>query len=162
MALTKRADAILAVGLAALIGAGFGVGAHAANEIAPDAVVFGEDGEVAASVTGTDGDPLKGREWFADRKLGNCLACHVNSDMNELPFHGEVGPTMDGVAERYDAAQLRGIIVNSKKTFGDQTIMPSFYRLENGARTAEKFEGKAILTAAEVEDVVAYLLTLKE
>jgi len=56
---------------------------------------------------------------------------------------------------------LRGIVVNSKKTFED-SIMPSFYRKVNGVRTMEKFEGKTILSAQQVEDVLAYLQTLKE
>ena len=131
----------------------------AAGPVQPSKVAF-DEGSVAASLTGKPGDPVNGREVFKARKLGNCLACHANSDMKDEQWHGEVGPALDGVAERYDEAQLRGLIVNAKKTF-DGTIMPSFYRLENGALTHEKFEGKTILSAEEVEDVVAYLKTLK-
>ena len=105
---------------------------------------------------------LHDRKVFADRKLGNCLACHANSDQSDQPFHGEVGPELDGVADRWSEPELRGIVVNSKVLFGDGTIMPSFYRLKNGVRTMESFEGKTILSAELVEDVVAYLLTLKE
>jgi len=125
-----------------------------------DDVVF-EDGAVAASLTGTPGDPASGRKVFSNRKQGNCLACHQNSDMPEFPFHGEVGPPLDGVADRYTEAELRGILINSKMTFED-TIMPSFYRTKNGARPLKKFEGKTILTAQQIEDVLAYLKTLKE
>ena len=89
------------------------------------------------------------------------MACHVNDDASSESFHGEVGPELNGVGSRWDTAQLRGIIVNSKNTF-EGTIMPSFYRAKNGARTLKKFEGKTILSAQQVEDVVAYLLTLKE
>lgn len=131
-----------------------------AGSVSPNDVKF-EEGAVAASLTGTPGDPVQGREWFAGRKLGNCLACHENSDLKEQPFHGEVGPSLDGVADRWTEAELRGLVVNSKMMF-EGTIMPSFYRLENGARTAEKFEGKTILEAQQVEDIVAYLQTLKE
>ncbi len=131
-----------------------------AGTIKPDDVVFAPNGAVSTSLTGTPGDPANGRKVFANRKLGNCLACHKNSDLSEQQFHGEIGPALDGVAERYDEAQLRGILVNSKKTF-EGTIMPSFYRLKNGARTMKKFQGKTILTAQQVEDVVAYLKTLK-
>ncbi|NRG19308.1 sulfur oxidation c-type cytochrome SoxX [Rhizobiales bacterium] len=139
-----------------------GILAAGAAEVAPDKVVFKDDFEVVDSLTGQPGDPMNGREVFADRKLGNCLACHVNSDMAELPFHGEVGPEIDGVASRYKPAQLRAIVVNSKKVFGSETIMPSFYRLENGARPMAEFQGKTILTAQQVEDVVAYLTTLSD
>lgn len=135
-------------------------GAAAAGPVAPSAVAF-EDGAVAASLTGAAGDPAKGRDWFAGRKLGNCLACHQNSDLSEESFHGEVGPALDGVADRWSEAELRGIVVNAKMMF-DGTIMPSFYRSENGARPLDKFAGQSILSAEQVEDVVAYLMTLKE
>lgn len=132
-----------------------------ADMVAPDAVVFGEDGEVATTLTAMAGDPVAGKKAFINRKQGNCLACHMNEDTSDEQFHGEVGPPLDGVGSRWEVAQLRGIVVNSKKTFED-SIMPSFYRTENGARTMEKFAGKSILTAQQVEDVVAYLMTLKE
>ncbi len=132
-----------------------------AGAVGPDDVEFKED-VVSVSLTGAAGDPVKGREIFANRKQGNCLACHINEDLNEQLFHGEVGPPLDGVADRWEEPQLRAIMVNSKVVFGDKTIMPSFYRSKNGARTAEKFQGKTILTAEQVEDVIAYLQTLKE
>lgn len=80
---------------------------------------------------------------------------------NEL-FHGDVGPEMNGVADRYTEAQLRAIVVNSKQVFGPDTIMPGFYTLDVGLKPAEQFVGKTVLTAQQVEDVVAYLLTLKD
>jgi sulfur-oxidizing protein SoxX len=147
----------LAAGVA---GAALLVAAGAGAEIAPDEVVI-ENIAIEESLTGTPGDPEKGREYFAARKLGNCLACHANSDMSELPFHGEVGPPVDGAGDRWEAAQLRAIVVNSKKVFGDQTIMPAFYRTGGLNRVRGQFEGETILTAQQVEDVVAYLMTLK-
>lgn len=134
-----------------------------AETVAPESVKI-EDGAIVNSLTGVAGNAETGREVFADRKLGNCLACHQNNDLKELSFHGEVGPEMNGVADRWDAAQLRAIIVNSKVIFGDQTIMPAFYfnHDETGFRIAEKFQGKTILSAQDVEDIVAYLQTLKE
>lgn len=134
-------------------------GAYAAET--PPADVMFEDGAVAASLTGVAGDPANGRTVFANRKKGNCLACHANADLSEQQFHGEVGPALDGVADRYDAAQLRGLLANSKNTF-EGTIMPAFYRTDGFTRNMAKFEGKTILTAQEVEDVLAYLQTLKE
>ncbi len=69
---------------------------------------------------------------------------------------------MDGVADRYSEGELRAILVNSKAIFGDQTIMPGFYRAHNPARTRKEFIDKTILSAEQVEDVIAYLKTLKE
>ncbi len=130
-----------------------------AAEVSPGDVVF-DGGAVAQSLTGVAGNPENGRAVFANRKKGNCLACHVNSDMKDQLFHGEIGPSLDGVAGRYEEAQLRGILVNSKNTFHD-TIMPAFYRNDGFKRNMEKFQGKTILSAQEVEDVLSYLQTLK-
>lgn len=144
----------------AAIGAAFFATAVNAAEVAPDSVTFAEGGSVSTSLTGAVGDPAKGKAVFVNRKLGNCLACHVNTDASEQSFHGEIGPSLDGAASRWNEAQLRGILVNSKMTFED-TMMPSFYRLVNGKRPMKKFAGKTILTAAQLEDVLAYLQTLK-
>lgn len=133
-----------------------------AAEVAPQDVKFNDDLEITASLTDVPGDPKAGKKWYAGRKLGNCLACHETTDLKDLPFHGEVGPAMDGVADRYNANQLRAILANSKKIFGEETIMPGFYSLEVGARNAKKFEGKTILSAQQIEDVIAYLQTMKE
>lgn len=129
-------------------------------DIAPMSVVY-VDGAVEASLTGVAGDAANGRAVFADRKLGNCLACHENADWDEQPFHGEVGPILDGVALRWSEAELRGIVANSKVMF-EGSIMPAFYVDAGFERTLEKFEGKSILSAQQVEDVVAYLMTLTE
>ena len=129
--------------------------------VAPADVVFGEYGEVEASLTGVPGDAAAGREVFAGRRLGNCLACHENTELADQPFHGEVGPMLDGVGDRWSEADLRGIIVNSKNVFPD-TIMPAFYVNEGFIRPREDFVGQSILSAQQVEDVVAYLMTLQE
>ncbi len=131
-----------------------------AQDVKPMMVAFA-DGAVEDSLTGQAGDAAEGRKVAMGRKLGNCLACHMNADMEEQPFHGEVGPPLDGVADRWTEAELRGIVSNSKKMF-EGTIMPAFYIDDGYERPLEKFEGKSILSAQQVEDVVAYLLTLKE
>lgn len=120
------------------------------------------DGKLSKSLTGKPGDAAAGKKWFVGRKLGNCLACHVNKDTMDQQFHGEVGPAMDGVAGRYSEAELRAILVNSKAVFGDQTLMPGFYREAGLNRVGKKFKGKTILSAQQIEDVLAYLRTLKE
>lgn len=137
------------------------LGAAGAATVAPDSVRM-SDGMVEASLSGAPGDPAAGKKWFTGRKLGNCLACHANQDAASQPFHGEIGPALDGVADRYSEAQLRAILVNSKAVFGDATIMPAFYRLLKDQRVRKEFDGKTILSAEQVEDVIAYLMTLKE
>ena len=152
----KNAGVALAAGLMAVLVAG-GAGAEV---VAPGDVKI-TDGKLAQSLTGKPGDPEAGKKALVGRRLGNCLACHVNKDTSKEQFHGEVGPPLDGVAERYDEAQLRAIVINSKAVFGDQTLMPGFYREAGLNRVAKKFVGKTILSAQQVEDVVAYLKTLK-
>ncbi len=119
-----------------------------------------DDFSIPESLTGAPGDPVKGREVAINRRLGNCLACHV-MPIPEQPFHGETGPDLDGVADRYTEGELRLRVVDSK-SINPYTMMPAFYRVEGFHRVMERFAGKPILTAQEVEDVVAYLMTLKE
>jgi len=118
------------------------------------------DNGVAKSLTGKPGDPEKGVKTFTNRRLGNCLACHQVTALASQPFHGEIGPSLDGVADRYTEAQLRMQVINAK-VINPDTIMPAFYRTDGFHRVLDKFKDKPILTAEEVEDVVAYLKTLK-
>lgn len=152
---------ILKVGLAGACMAAVATATAHAGDVAPMDVKFTDDG-VDASLTGGAGDVAKGRAVFSNRKQGNCLACHVNAEQKEHSFHGEVGPPLDGVADRYSEAELRAIVINSKQVLTDETIMPGFYSVKLGARVNKKFADKTILTAQQVEDVVAYLTTLKE
>lgn len=137
-----------------------GITTAAATDIPPTEVKF-VDGSVAAPLSDEAASVAEGRKVFADRRLGNCLACHANSDLSEQGFHGEVGPSLDGAGERWSPDELRAIVVNSKAVFGEQTVMPGFYSLDVGKDVAERFKGKTILTAAQVESLVAYLATLK-
>ncbi|WP_270730828.1 sulfur oxidation c-type cytochrome SoxX [Shimia sp. Alg240-R146] len=137
-----------------------------ASETKPTEVVF-EDGAVAQSLTGVAGDVASG-EKIMNKGAGNCIACHEVSALNMLPFHGEVGPMLDGVADRWTEAELRGIVANAKMMF-DETVMPSFYKTEGFIRLGNAYSGKAhegdvepLLSAQQIEDVVAYLMTLKE
>lgn len=135
--------------------------ALAAGTVAPNDVNY-EDGAVASSLSGAAGDAANGRKVFASRKLGNCLACHAVDDQKDQLFHGEVGPELNGVADRWNEGELRAIVANAKTVFSEETIMPGFYSLDVGANVRKDLIGKTILTAQEVEDIVAYLGTLKE
>ncbi len=114
---------------------------------------------IADSLTGKPGDPDNGRKVAIDRKKGNCLACHT-MPIPEQPFHGRIAPSLNGVGARYEAAQLRLRVVNPK-VLNPNSIMPSFYKTDGYHRPLKKFADKTILSAQEVEDVVAYLTTLK-
>jgi sulfur-oxidizing protein SoxX len=116
---------------------------------------------IPQSLSGKAGDSKEGAKVVANRRLGNCLSCHQISDLRTEQFHGEVGPSLDGVGSRWKAEALRLIIVNPKKVFTDATVMPAFHRTDGLNRVRSEFQGKPILTAQQVEDVVAYLLTLK-
>lgn len=118
-----------------------------------------KDDSIAASLTGKAGDPVNGRKVAIHRKKGNCLACHVMPAPEEQ-FHGKVAPDLTGVGSRYSEGRLRLQIVNPK-VINDDTIMPAFYRTDGMHRVMKKFDGKTIISAQEVEDVVAYLMTLK-
>ncbi|WP_289151091.1 sulfur oxidation c-type cytochrome SoxX [uncultured Salipiger sp.] len=143
-------------------------GAALANVVSPDEVTFGEYGEVETSLTGSDGDAEKGREIFSEKSLGNCVSCHALAALPDVPFQGEVGPVLDGVGGYRSAAEIRGILVNAKKTFKG-TVMPSFYKTSGFTRPGDGYTGKAptgpiepILSAQDVEDVVAFLMTLQD
>ena len=137
-------------------------------ETAAKDVVFGELGEVAESLTGVPGDPKAGYEAATTRGLGNCMACHVAEGWSHMALPGNIGPELTGVANRWNEAELRGILTNAKKTF-PESFMPSFYNLDNIVRHGEGYTGKAaksldvtIMSAQQVEDILALLLTFTE
>jgi sulfur-oxidizing protein SoxX len=78
----------------------------------------------------------------------------------EQAFHGNIGPDLKGISSRYSEGELRLRIVNPK-VLNSETIMPAFYKADGFNRVMKKFVGKTIITAQEVEDIVAYLMTLK-
>lgn len=104
------------------------------------------------------GDVARGREILMGRD-GNCLLCHAVPETGAR-FMGNLAPPLSGVAMRLDAGQLRLRIVDSMRV-NPQTIMPSYYRIDGLDHVAEAWRGRPILSAQQVEDVVAYLLTLR-
>lgn len=155
---TKGCKGIGGAAFAAMLTVGL-TGPGAAEE--PVAYEIIDETSILEPLTGKPGDPDQGRATFIDRKLGNCLGCHAVTELEAEPFHGEVGPPLDGVADRYEEGELRLQVVDAKIVNTD-TIMPGFYVTDGLHRVAPKFAGKTILTAGQVEDIVAYLKTLTE
>jgi L-cysteine S-thiosulfotransferase len=106
------------------------------------------------------GDATRGRAIVANRSVGLCLLCH-SGPIPEERFQGTLAPSLAGAGGRWSVAQLRLRIVDGARLNPD-TIMPPYYRTTGLQRVAKPFEGKTILTAEQIEDVVAYLATLKE
>ena len=117
-----------------------------------------QDG-IPASLTGQAGDPARGRAIVANRQLGLCLLCH-SGPFPEERFQGDLAPSLEGAGRRLSEPRLRLRLVDSRKVNPD-TIMPSYFRTEGLERVAPAFRGKPLLSAEQIEDVVAYLGTLK-
>ena len=114
---------------------------------------------IPASLTGAKGDPARGRAIVANRQVGLCLLCH-SGPFPEERFQGDLAPDLTSVGARYSEGQLRQRIVDSRKV-NPQTIMPAYYESEGFARVAPAYRGKTILSAEQIEDVVAYLAALR-
>ena len=126
--------------------------------VAAQAVVF-DDGAISAPLTASPADATRGKAVLLQREKGHCILCHTVPDP-EVRFAGNVGPPLAGVGSRLSAAQLRGRIVDPTRNDPD-TLMPAYYRSENLHRVARNYVGRTVLSAQDVEDVVAYLLTLR-
>jgi sulfur-oxidizing protein SoxX len=115
---------------------------------------------IPASLTGNKGDPERGRAIVVNRQVGLCLLCH-SGPFPEQRFQGTMAPDLKGAGARSTQGQLRLRIVDASKLKPD-TIMPPYYRVDGLERVAPSFQGKPTLTAEQIEDVVAYLVTLRE
>lgn len=118
-----------------------------------------ENYAIATALTEQAGDPARGVEVMVDRELGNCLACHAVSLDEE--FFGTTGPSLVGVGARLTAAQLRLRVVDSKRV-NPASMMPAYFRSEGLQRVLPEFAGKTILSAQQLEDVVAFLAAHKQ
>ena len=112
------------------------------------------------SLTGRPCDPARGRAIVANRSVGLCLLCH-SAPIPEEHFQGNLAPNLAGAGSRATPDQLRLRLVDPARLNPD-TIMPPYYRATGLTRVARNFQGKTILTAEQIEDVVAYLASLKE
>jgi sulfur-oxidizing protein SoxX len=105
------------------------------------------------------GDPQRGRQIVANRQVSMCLLCHA-APIPEERFQGDLAPDLKGVGARLTEAQIRARVVDPSQANPD-TIMPAYYKTEGLTRVANAYRGKTILSAEQIEDVVAYLASLK-
>lgn len=150
----RRYSALLAAAVmmasAAVVGAQV-VGGLVPYRVAGDAI--------PEPLGGLQGDVARGRAVALDRAVGNCLICHRAPEPAER-FMGEIGPDLAGVGSRLTAGQVRLRLVDQSR-LNPGTMMPPYYRVDGLARVAERYRGKPVLDAQQVEDVLAYLMSLK-
>jgi sulfur-oxidizing protein SoxX len=111
-------------------------------------------------LTPTPGDPARGRAIVIDRRQGLCLLCH-SGPFPEERFQGTLAPSLKGAGARWSEGQLRLRIVDSKRLNPD-SLMPSYGRVDGLQRVGAAWRGKPLLDAQQIEDVVAFLRTLRE
>ena len=134
--------------LALFVGSGFSV----AQEVIGDAM--------PNSLTGAPGNATRGRAIVADRTRGLCLLCHA-APIPEERFQGDLAPPLAGAGARWSEGQLRLRVADAHRLNPD-TIMPSCLRRDGFNRVAPAWPGKSVLEPQDIEDVVAYLVTLRE
>jgi sulfur-oxidizing protein SoxX len=142
----------------AMAGAGAGL-AHAQDAVSA-VVVVGD--AIPAALTGANayaGDPARGRAIVRNRQVGLCLLCH-SGPFPEERFQGNLGPDLNGIGARLSEGQIRLRVVDPAR-LNPQTIMPSYFRSEGLTRVAPAYSGKPVLSAQQIEDVVAYLVMLQ-
>ncbi len=125
---------------------------------AADATVLAGDA-VAQSLTGNAGDSQRGRAIIADRQKGLCLLCH-SGPFPEEPLQGNLAPSLAGAGSRWNEGQLRLRLMDNKR-INPESIMPAYHRIEGLNRVGPTWRDIPILNAAEIEDVLAYLMGLK-
>jgi sulfur-oxidizing protein SoxX len=146
----QRCGAWLAVAALALPG-------PAAAQALQPYVVSGD--AIAASLTGAPGDAARGRALVLNR-ISTCILCH-SGPFPEDKFQGDLAPGLAGAGSRWSAGQLRLRIVDGSR-LNPATIMPSYYRIDGLERVGAAWRGKPILSAEQIEDIVAYLSTLQQ
>ena len=148
------------VALAAALAAatvGAAVDAAAQGGLRPYTVV---GDAIPDSLTGAKGDAKRGRTIVTNRQVGLCLLCH-SGPFPEERFQGNMAPDLKGAGSRWSEGALRLRLVDARRLNRD-TIMPPYYVVDGMNRVSRSFRGKPILTAEQIEDVVAFLATLKD
>ena len=115
---------------------------------------------IAAPLAGLQGDAARGRAIVANRQLGLCLLCH-SGPIPEERFQGTMAPSLAGAGARSNAGQLRLRLVDPQRSMPG-SLMPAYYRVDGLQQVGAAWRGKPLLNAQQIEDVVAYLATLKE
>ncbi len=150
--MSGRAVVWAAAVLAAVLG-----GAAAQEALRPYTIV---GDAIPASLTGAKGDPARGRAIVLNRQAGLCLLCH-SGPFPEERFQGNMAPDLKGAGARWSEGELRLRMVDSRK-LNPETLMPPYYVVDGLNRVLSSFRGKPILTAEQIEDVVAFLATLRD
>jgi len=119
-----------------------------------------EGDAISQSLTGTAGDPARGRAIVTNRFVGLCMLCH-SGPFPDVPQQGTLAPDLKGAGTRWSVPQLRLRIVDAARAVPD-SIMPAYFRIDHLRHVAPQFRGRPVLTAEQIEDVVAFLATLKE
>ncbi|MCC8940812.1 sulfur oxidation c-type cytochrome SoxX [Bradyrhizobium ivorense] len=120
-------------------------------------VVVGD--AIPVSLTGTNGDATRGRALIVERS-STCILCH-SGPFPEQAFQGDLAPNLAGSGNRWSEGQLRLRLVDAAH-LNPATIMPSYYRVDGLSRVGNAWRGKPILSAEQIEDIVAYLVTLRD
>jgi sulfur-oxidizing protein SoxX len=129
----------------------------AAAQTLQDFVMVGD--AIPVSLTATPGDAGRGRALVVERS-STCILCH-NGPFPEQRFQGDLAPNLAGAGSRWSEGQLRLRLVDASR-LNASTIMPSYYRVDGLDRVGAAWRGKPILSAEQIEDIVAYLVTLRE
>jgi sulfur-oxidizing protein SoxX len=131
-----------------------------ASTSAEDLRPFKITGDAIVEPLAPRGDAARGRAIVVDRQKGLCLLCHTGPFPDQR-FQGTLAPSLAGTGARWSESQLRLRLVDSGK-LNPATIMPAYYRVDGFTRVGSAWQNKPVLTAAQIEDVVAFLVTLKD
>lgn len=142
---------------AALTAVALAIVSASAAAVLPAYVIVGDG--IPAPLAPDGGDPARGRALVVARDAANCVLCHAVSDP-AIRFAGDVGPSLDGIARRFTVPQLRLRVVDDAKV-NRTSVMPSYFKVAGLAQVAAPYVDKPILSAREVEDIVAWLATLR-
>jgi sulfur-oxidizing protein SoxX len=141
-----------------VLAAMLGVAPAAAQDSPVPYVVSGDT--IPASLTGRPGDSAKGLRLIMDRHRSLCVLCHMGP-FPEPHLQGNLAPDLSGIGARLSEAQIRLRVVDAK-ALNPASLMPSYLRVDDNPGTAPAWRGKTVLDPAEIEDIVAYLVTLKD
>jgi len=136
------------------------IGALLAFPLSLNAQLIWDGDAIPNSLSGQPGDPTRGKSIVVSRQTGLCILCH-SGPFPEERFQGNLAPDLRMSVSNLSAPQLRARLVDTSR-FHPNTIMPSYFRIDHLRRVAPAFVDKTILSGQDIEDVIAYLLTIKK